>query len=120
MDIKRVCGIYFSATGTTEKIVQVMASGLADKLTPGEMAEFTDFTLPDVRNCDVTYGDGDLVVIGTPTYAGRVPNVLLPYLKERIHAEGAIAVPVVLYGNRNFDDSLLELAELMREPHVLL
>ena len=115
MDIKRVCGIYFSATGTTEKIVQVMASGLADKLMPGEMAEFTDFTLPDVRNCDVTYGDGDLVVIGTPTYAGRVPNVLLPYLKNRIHAEGAIAVPVVLYGNRSFDDSLLELAELMRD-----
>ena len=78
MDIKRVCGIYFSATGTTEKIVKMIASGLADELTPRQHADFTDFTLPYKRECDVNFDADDLVVIRTPTYAGRVPNVLLP------------------------------------------
>ena len=51
----------------------------------------------------------DLVVLGVPVYAGRVPNLLLPYVRDSIRGSGTPAVPVVLYGNRNFDDGLMEL-----------
>ncbi|MGE5677448.1 MAG: 4Fe-4S binding protein, partial [Pseudomonadota bacterium] len=58
-------------------------------------------------------GSTDLVVFGTPVYAGRVPNVLLPYLKEKIKAAGALAVPIVLFGNRDYDDALIELKGIL-------
>ena len=42
--------------------------------------EAFDFTLPDARTSVKTFGPDDLVVFGTPVYAGRVPNVLVKYL----------------------------------------
>lgn len=42
-----------------------------------------------------------------------MPNVLLPFLKERVQGGGALAVAVVLFGNRNFDDSLIELRDIL-------
>lgn len=75
--------------------------------------EAVDFTAPAVRKEALTFGPDDLVVLGTPTYAGRVPNVLLPYLTEQIRGADTPAVPVVLFGNRDFDDSLMELRNIM-------
>lgn len=54
----------------------------------------------------------DLAVFATPTYAGRVPNVLLKYLSS-IRGNGAAAIPVVTFGNRNFDNSLIELRDIL-------
>lgn len=113
MEIKNVYGMYFSATGTTEKIVKAVSMRAASLLTPGKDAELIDFTLPDSREKSYGFGESDLVVFGVPTYAGRVPNVLLPFLKERISGAGALSVPVVLFGNRNYDDSLIELESIL-------
>lgn len=54
-----------------------------------------DFTLPGVREYVQTFNKGDLVIFGTPVYAGRVPNVLLKYI-HTIRGGGALAVPVVV------------------------
>ena len=40
---------------------------------------------------------------------------MLPFYKNNIKADNALAVPIVLYGNRNFDDSLIELRNTMEE-----
>ena len=45
----------------------------------------------------------------------RVPNLLLPYIRDMIHGGGTLAVPVVLYGNRNYDDGLMELRNVLRD-----
>lgn len=111
MQLKKVWAVYFSGTGTTEKTVRRIASGLAAAFA-AELAEF-DFTLPAARQSGLTFGPDDLVVLGTPTYAGRVPSVLLPYLTGKVRGDRTPAVPVVLYGNRNFDDSLIELRNIM-------
>ena len=49
-----------------------------------------------------------------PVIAGRVPNVLLKFL-DTLQGGGALAVPVVLYGNRNFDDALIELRNILQD-----
>ena len=54
----------------------------------------------------------DIVIVGVPVYAGRVPNVLLKYLNT-MSGNGALAIAVVLYGNRNYDDALLELKDIL-------
>ena len=111
MQIKTVWAVYFSATGTTEKTVTTIARTLAGRL--GAAMQTLDFTLPAARDAQYRFGAEDLLVFGVPVYAGRVPNVLLPFLKSGIRGEGTPAIPVVLYGNRNYDDALMELQQLL-------
>lgn len=108
----RVVAAYFSGTDTTKKIVLCIGEALAKRLGC-ECAE-VDFTPPAGREQPLRFGKGDVVVLGMPVIAGRVPNLLKGYL-ETIEGGGALGVPVVLYGNRNFDDALIELAGIMRE-----
>ena len=113
MRIKKVWAVYFSGTGTTEKTVRRIAAGMAQALD-AELAVY-DFTTPAARQRELRFGAEELVALGVPVYAGRVPNVLLPYLTKQLHGGGALAVPVVLFGNRNFDDGLIELRNILTE-----
>ncbi len=110
--IKKVWGMYFTGTGTTEKVVTHIGKKIAEKL--GVEYEDYDFTLPKVRKVEKSFTEEDLVVFGTPVIAGRVPNLLLKYL-DTLKGNGALAVPVVLYGNRNFDDALIELRNILKD-----
>lgn len=102
--------MYWSATGTTKRVVSEIARALAG------VAGYTafDFTLPAARGHTREFTPQDIVVFGTPVYAGRVPNVLLPYLRT-VRGNGAKAIPVVVYGNRNFDDALIELRDILED-----
>ncbi len=112
MKVNKVWAVYFSPTGTTRKIVTRIAEVIADKWVL-EWEAF-DFSLPGSREAVPAFTANDLVILGTPVYAGRVPNVLLKYLKS-IEGNGAAAVPVVLYGNRDYDDGLIELRDILEE-----
>ena len=107
MESKRVCALYFSATGNTEKTVATFAETLAEQL--GVPWERLPFTKPAERERDYVFADTDLVVVGTPTYAGKIPNKILPDLKARLHGNGALAAAIVSFGNRSYDNALAEL-----------
>lgn len=111
MKLEKIWAVYFSGTGTTRRTVERIAGGIASRLNLP--AESVDFSRPAVRQETLGFGEKDLVVFGTPVYAGRVPNVLLPFLRERVVGGGALAVPVVLFGNRNYDDALIELRNIL-------
>jgi ferredoxin/protein involved in ribonucleotide reduction len=106
----KINSIYFSATGTTEKIVKKLANELSDKLKSD--VSFIDFTLTKERREPPFFAESDIVIIGVPVYAGRVPNVLLSYLNS-FKGNGALAVAVVIYGNRDYDDALIELKDML-------
>lgn len=114
--MKKVWAVYFSATKTTEKVVCTIAGTLAWEL--GIDWEARDFTLPAAREEAYQFQEDDLVVLGTPVYAGRVPNVLLPFLKT-VRGDHTPAIPVVVYGNRNFDDALAELRDILENQGFL-
>ncbi len=109
---KKIHALYFSATGTTEKIV----TGIAEKISENQGGKTTvhriDFTLPEARKKTFSFDKDDLVIAGIPVYAGRVPNVLLKFLNT-ISGNEATAVAVVLYGNRNYDDALIEFKDIL-------
>lgn len=111
MEMQRVWAVYFSGTGTTEKVVTRMAKIAAEDL--GAEYKTFCFNLPKDREGELSFGPGDLVIFGTPVYAGRVPNLLLPYIRDKVKGNGALAVPVSLFGNRNFDDGLIELRNVL-------
>ena len=111
MEIKRVCALYFSATGNTEKTVTAFAETLAEQL--GVPWERLPFTKPVERERDYVFADTDLVVVGTPTYAGKLPNKILPDLKACLHGNGALTAAIVTFGNRSYDNALAELCAVL-------
>lgn len=106
----RVHSLYFSATGTTEKVVNTIAQAAAGKL--GVEVGIHDVTTPDARQNAIEFQKNDIVIFGLPVYIGRVPNLIKPWL-ETVKGNGAFGVPVVVYGNRAYDDALLELYDMM-------
>ena len=112
MHITKVWAVYFTGTGNTKTVACRVADAAAQVLNCPR-SDY-DFSLPAAREGQLSFSPSDLVVIGTPVYAGRVPNKLLPFLTEHITGNGALCVPVVTFGNRNFDDGLMELVQLMR------
>ncbi|MDD3569951.1 MAG: EFR1 family ferrodoxin [Lachnospiraceae bacterium] len=112
MKYKKVWAMYFSPTGTTKKIVTHIAKELSENI---KLEIHTlNFTPPTVRNEVHRFTETDIVIFGVPVYAGRVPNVLLKYLSTVVGGV-AVAVPVVLFGNRNYDDALVELRNILQD-----
>ena len=110
MKFSSIYKIYFSATGTTQKVVDAIGDELAYKFNVNALCH--DFTLPSARLSFPDINSDALVVFGVPTYAGRVPNLLLKYL-DTIQGNGCIAVPIVTFGNRAFDNALIELRNIL-------
>lgn len=109
---KKVIRAYFSATDTTKTVVETISKELAQSL---ELPwETWDFTLPKAREGVKEFNQEDIVIFGTPVIAGRVPNVLLKYL-DTLVGNGAICVPVVCFGNRSYDNALIELRDILEK-----
>jgi len=108
--IENIYGMYFSGTGTTKKIINTIGEKLS--LLSNKSYEEIDFSIYENRKAIYKFSKKDLIIIGLPTYAGRVPNLLLKFLNS-IEGHGGFAVPIVMYGNRNFDDALIELRNIM-------
>ena len=111
MNIKRVCVLYFSPTGGTEKIARFVGGELAARL--GLEPEFINFTRPENRQTEYRFGGEDLLVMASPVYAGRLPNKLMPEYKARIFGEGTPVVGLCVFGNRSPDEALRELVLLL-------
>lgn len=114
MAIRQIAAAFFSPTGNTEFVVSVIAKRMAEKLNLNFIKD--DFTLPENRVASRTYDKETLLIIGLPTYAGRLPNKILPFIQKHFIGNGAFAIPVVTFGNRSMDESLKELC-LEMESH---
>lgn len=103
MNIRRVRLIYFSPTQTTKKILESISEGLQF-----ETVETVDLTPPEMKTAAPgMITDEELVLLGAPVYSGRIS----PQAAERIsqfRGRHTPAVVVVVYGNRAYDDALLE------------
>jgi len=112
MEVKQIHGLCYSATGVTEKVVRILMEELEEALGLPQ-AVFHGFRNPRERAADYAFGPGDLVVAGSPTYAGRMPNKIVPDFQTKLRGNGALAVAVVTFGNRAFDNSLAELCAVL-------
>ncbi|MFI3331747.1 MAG: 4Fe-4S binding protein [Rikenellaceae bacterium] len=101
--------IYFSAAGTTKKIVQAISEGVASTVND---VQVVDFPLIKISAEASTISKEDMAIFAVPVYAGRVPALALEQIRK-FKSEGARAILVVVYGNREADDALLELSEVV-------
>lgn len=99
--------ISFSPTGNSLKSAVAMAEVI------GETVEIVDITA-DVSPEGWKFGPEDFVIFSAPVYAGRIPKVA----RERLlcwKGENTPCIAVASFGNRDFDDALLEIADLAAE-----
>ena len=98
MNINRWILAHFSPTGGTKKVADAIAKGLGTEVVDLDLSrETAEFSLMTE----------DALMAVLPVYAGRVPSIALERLSA-IKGEGHKAVAVAVYGNREFDDGLLE------------
>ncbi len=98
--------VYFSPTGGTRKAAYIIGKEIDPQATE---IDITDHTRQ--QNSYELNGE-DTLLVAVPVYGGRVPSVAIDRLK-RITGHNTPAILVVVYGNRDYDDALLELKTTM-------
>ena len=100
--------IVFSPTGGTKKVAGYVADALEGD------ASTVDLSDPEMDFGAVQLEQEDVAVIAVPSYGGRVPAVAAERL-SRLRGNGARAVLVCVYGNRAYEDTLVELEDLAQQ-----
>ena len=109
MKLKKVYAVFFSPTGTTEKAVTAVAEGT------GLPFEKIDLTSLKTRHAfKHSFTKSDLVVVGLPVYGGRLPYNLENFFTG-LNGKDTPAVALVMYGNREYNDALIELKLRLEE-----
>ena len=103
MNVEKWIIAHFSPTGGTKKVADAIAAGFNTPVV--EM----DLTKAD---SSATLSQNDALMAVLPVYAGRVPQISLERLSA-LKGSGQKAVAVVVYGNREYDDALLETREAL-------
>ena len=101
-------GIYFSPTEHTREVVQRLAVLLA------EDAHLHDLTSYERGSLVRSFAPEDVIVVGVPVYGGRIPALAAERLQQT-KGNQTPAIAVVTYGNRDYEDALLELKTILEQ-----
>ena len=96
--------IAFSPTGSTAQVAHAIEKGM----------DGTAFYNMTVEGQPLRFLPGQLLVAAVPVFGGRVPSAALERIKK-LRGNGAAAAAVVVYGNRAYEDALLELGTALTE-----
>ena len=103
----RIYQILFSPTGGTKQAAAPFAEVFRREVSTIDLTDASmDFS-------QISLDKEDICVVAVPSFGGRVPAIAAERL-ERIRANGAMAILVVVYGNRAYDDTLLELKTCLK------
>lgn len=102
MKLYEIC---FSPTGGTQKAADILAQALSQEIL------YVDLTDSGKEFSALSLEEDDIAVIAVPSYGGRVPGPAAQRL-SRIRANGAKGILVCVYGNRAYEDTLVELQDV--------
>lgn len=100
--------IYFSPTGGTKQAADILSSQW-----DCEKVEI-DLSNPRLDFQDYKIRKEDICIVAAPVYGGRIPLTASANL-SRLKGNGAKAAAVAVYGNRAYEDALLELKDDLEE-----
>lgn len=103
-----ITAVYFSPTGTSKKGTLSIAQELS-----GSFQEI-DLTIAAVEPTQTNFTAKDLLVFGAPVYSGRLYRGVVQRF-EKLHGNNTPCIITVTYGNRHYDDALLELSDLVQK-----
>lgn len=102
----KYCEICFSPTGGTQKVSDLIVTGLTDEIFQ------IDLTCAQSNFTNVQLTNKDVVLIAVPSYSGRVPETAAARIAQ-LQGNGARALLVCVYGNRAYEDTLVELRDIV-------
>lgn len=100
----------FSPCDSTLSIANVIAHRLDENAIHIDLTR-RDVILPPFESQDV-------LIVACPVYGGRIPTPAAQRLRG-IVGNGARAIAIVVFGNRAFDDALLETVDILAESQVV-
>ncbi len=106
MQLDRLCVAYFSPTRASMKIARAIADGM--RVARREEIDLTT----DRGDTPIAVRDA-ICVAAAPVYGGLVAPVAVRRI-ARLRAENSVAIPVAVYGNRDYEDALVQLRDLLR------
>lgn len=106
--MKKIREVFFSPGGTVKQISKLFCNA----------AQWNDTNKIDLLNEKILeqqkFTSEDILVISMPVLAGRIPKVATEQIKK-IKGENTPAIAMVVYGNRDYDDALIELVDVITE-----
>lgn len=105
--------IFFSPRGTTKKTARTILEAA------GPVGERDLLSHPLIEELAVPVEEP--VLVAMPVYAGRIPKSCREQLAACLKGAGGPAIAVAVYGNRDYDDALTELQDLLEDKgfHVV-
>lgn len=94
---------HFSPTGGTRRTANILAQALAERVVE------LDLSVEAVPKTE--FGEHDVVILAAPVFGGRTPAAMLDNVKM-LQGHNTKAILVAVYGNRAYDDALLELSDV--------
>lgn len=95
--------IYFSPTGETKKVADILVANLGEKCREIDLCREIE---------SLTLQAEDVCLVSVPSFTGRVPQIAVERIKK-IAGNGAKAILNCVYGNREWDDTLTELQDTL-------
>ena len=100
--------IIFSPTGGTEKVAHIIGRHWSESTAK------IDLSNPKIDFSKCIIDKEDQVLIAMPSFGGRAPAVAIQRLKK-IAGNGAKCTLVCVYGNRAYEDTLVEMEDAAKE-----
>lgn len=105
MNISKTHTLFFSATFSTKKIIRNIAAQFNNENIEYEISGCNSETVQKLQA-------DDLLIVGVPVFSGRVPEIAVESIK-RFKGDSTPAILICVYGNRDFDDTLIELKNIV-------
>ncbi len=105
MKLYQIC---FSPTGGTQKVADAVCSAWSCE------RETIDLCSPSFGGEGYQFEREDVCVVAVPSFGGRVPVTAVERL-SKLQGNGASAILVAVYGNRAYEDTLLELSDCLEK-----
>lgn len=98
--MKNITVIHFSPSGTTKKSADTFAKSLTENY------KTINLFCEDIYDTKI-YNSDDLVLVALPVFGGVMPEICEEKIKK-IKSNGAYVAIMAVYGNRDFDDTLIQ------------
>ncbi len=97
--------IYFSAKGTTKICAACIGQGLNMEVKP-----YNWFDTPCNELLEIP--KDDVLLFSMPVYGGFIPQICA-HMAENLKGNNTLAVIAAVYGNRHYDDALLQMKDIL-------
>lgn len=94
---------YFSPTGGTKKVSSIFADAMEKEVIWKDLGS---------KETMMEKPEGEMIVVAAPVFGGRIPSVVREKI-EKLSGTGKKAVTIVVYGNRAYEDALLEMNDIL-------